>query len=77
PVHCLPNEILGDIFTLVPTRDEIECIPNALAVSSVCRRWRGVALSRSSLWNTIIFGPKASKKFHELCHSRSGERELH
>lgn len=60
----VPAELLLHIFAfcvfayspsaVVDTR----CQHPAVILSHVCRRWRGLALSTSSLWPTIIFGRK-------------------
>ncbi|KAI0258874.1 hypothetical protein BC834DRAFT_670818 [Gloeopeniophorella convolvens] len=56
PVSLLPTELLARIFHLL--RDSKKYgknarLPRAVAVSHVCRHWREVALSDSSLWSAI------------------------
>jgi len=75
-INCLPDEILSDIFTLIPVHREEEHINNAVVVSSVCRRWRDVATTSSSLWNTLSLGSNIHRNLTELCLLRSGHRGL-
>ncbi|ESK91836.1 hypothetical protein Moror_10562 [Moniliophthora roreri MCA 2997] len=66
PVHRLPPEILGNIFTMFNDLPEEErwlqssVTAPALAVSRTCGRWRDIALSIPSVWSSIAirFVPK-------------------
>ncbi|TBU33996.1 hypothetical protein BD311DRAFT_784411 [Dichomitus squalens] len=65
PIDQLPNEILSDIFALVPreaadTSDIASFrffhtvdVRDAVPLTAVCRRWRQVAHATPSLWSTI------------------------
>ncbi|KAJ8469951.1 hypothetical protein ONZ45_g16719 [Pleurotus djamor] len=68
PIGSLPIEILSHIFALscfgeTSERDEhplgfdTQSITIPLVLSTVCRRWRQVALSTSSLWTTLCVTP--------------------
>ncbi|KAL0069611.1 hypothetical protein AAF712_003269 [Marasmius tenuissimus] len=55
PVHCMPPEILVEIFKL-SCRKEVfgtKGIPRAMVLSRVCARWNQVALSVPQLWASI------------------------
>jgi len=54
PIHCLPNDVLSDLFALI-TLSSFEWIENdpSVQLSQVCRRWREVALSTPALWTRI------------------------
>ncbi|EEB92811.1 hypothetical protein MPER_08625, partial [Moniliophthora perniciosa FA553] len=64
PVHRLPPEILGKIFTMFNDLPEEERwleptdTAPALAVSRTCRRWRDIALSLPSIWSSIAIAFK-------------------
>ncbi|KAH7912185.1 hypothetical protein BJ138DRAFT_1148952 [Hygrophoropsis aurantiaca] len=56
PVHRVPHEILGEIFT--------QCLPtipyptpmsqsSPMVLTNICRRWRAVAVSTPRLWSSI------------------------
>ncbi|KAK1221098.1 hypothetical protein PQX77_016145 [Marasmius sp. AFHP31] len=50
PVHRLPTEILTNVFS-----ELCLCHPRSvLRLSSVCGRWRELALSTPSLWTTLV-----------------------
>ncbi|KAL1737795.1 hypothetical protein HDZ31DRAFT_78878, partial [Schizophyllum fasciatum] len=55
PIQNLPIEILEDIFRLCvyDTRGPISMSRNRLAVASVCRKWRQIAIDDMTLWNAI------------------------
>ncbi|KDQ55461.1 hypothetical protein JAAARDRAFT_195834 [Jaapia argillacea MUCL 33604] len=58
-LNGLPNELLGQIFEeccSIPS-DSFDC-PSPIAISLVSRRWRGIALSMSSLWTDIVLRPR-------------------
>ncbi|KAG2738844.1 hypothetical protein P692DRAFT_20757495, partial [Suillus brevipes Sb2] len=48
PVHRLPTEILSEIFLLCFPQDQPGLAP--LLLSTVCRRWREVAVGFPKLW---------------------------
>lgn len=61
-VDRLPPEILGHIFSLVPSSlpthgftapSSARHTYDLLPLTQVCRRWRAIALDASSLWSTI------------------------
>jgi hypothetical protein len=60
PVLTLPNEVVSEIFlhTLCPSSpDHGYGVPSSLKapmlLGRICRKWREIALSTPSLWNTI------------------------
>uniref|UniRef100_A0A0W0F760 F-box domain-containing protein n=1 Tax=Moniliophthora roreri TaxID=221103 RepID=A0A0W0F760_MONRR len=58
PVHRLPPEILGDIFTILidlPAKERWLSSKThpALAVSRTCGRWRDIAIATPSVWSTV------------------------
>jgi len=53
PISSLPNEILGEIFRYMKDSYRVDNIPDVVVVSHVTRRWRNVAISNPSLWDTI------------------------
>ena len=57
-VHHLPNEILAHIFTLgrrgFSTHDRAS-VAFLSTVTAICKRWRDIGLSYSSLWTSIAF----------------------
>ena len=62
PVHGLPPDVLGDIFTVTvhsinPLDDYYQRSPvrsYATSISHVCSYWRAVALQRPLLWSPIV-----------------------
>ncbi|KAJ7498026.1 hypothetical protein B0H11DRAFT_1627029, partial [Mycena galericulata] len=53
PVFTLPNEIVSEIFTRVlPVYPRCPAVLPTL-LSSVCRKWREIALSTPNLWRAI------------------------
>ncbi|KAG1731333.1 uncharacterized protein EDB91DRAFT_1154571 [Suillus paluster] len=58
PITTLPADIILHIFKMGISDDDCqEKIDFAVLVSHVCRAWRNVALSCSSLWANIIITP--------------------
>ncbi|KAI6033316.1 hypothetical protein EDC04DRAFT_2706424 [Pisolithus marmoratus] len=58
PISCLPSDVLGIIFdesrrALSPWAGIRRPLPIEVQLSHVCRKWRQVALSTPSLWNTL------------------------
>lgn len=58
PISCLPSDVLEIIFDesrrlLFPWAGFRRPLPIEVQLSHVCRRWRQVALSTPSLWNTL------------------------
>ncbi|KAI3621709.1 hypothetical protein WG66_016713 [Moniliophthora roreri] len=79
PVHCLPPEILGDIFTILndlPARERWLSSKShpALAVSGTCGRWRDIAISTSSVWSSIAI--RFGNTYHWINESYSGLHSL-
>lgn len=64
PINQLPPEVLGYIFSFIPTPRKHPILDTAttnvqdviplLPALSVCRRWREVAHGASFLWSTVI-----------------------
>ncbi|KAJ7479514.1 hypothetical protein FB451DRAFT_1395100 [Mycena latifolia] len=72
--HRLPAKILGRIFEhFVMHRTELDSRGNALLLCSVSKRWRSVAFSTPSLWNSLelIVRPGWNPAFDSTCISRS------
>ncbi|KAG2131620.1 uncharacterized protein EDB93DRAFT_1311537 [Suillus bovinus] len=64
PINKLPLETLHDIFKLgVSCRNSQKRIDFAVLVSHVCRKWRNVAISSSSLWTDITI---TSDNMHDV-----------
>ena len=89
PANKLPPELLRAIF--LHLRPDIYCdwtrsstLPYAdlCAISRVCRRWRGVAISAPELWTCIILADSPDESemdetpMARLCMLRSGARPL-
>ncbi|KAK7029657.1 hypothetical protein VNI00_014355 [Paramarasmius palmivorus] len=55
PVHRMPPEILAQVFSVVCWQNAVEpnCMPPAIQLSFVCKRWRDIALSLPSLWASL------------------------
>lgn len=73
PVHSVPNEVIIAIFRLLqqPASHRVN-IGNAdlLSVSTVCRRWRNVALEYPALWTEIsLYNPVLATLFLERSRS--------
>ncbi|KAH7920515.1 hypothetical protein BV22DRAFT_799213 [Leucogyrophana mollusca] len=84
PVESLPNELLSAIFTLA-THDSHD-IPHAVSfpivLSHVCKHWRQVSFSTSSLWTAILLthpGKKSqlSRAVDWLARSRNRPLQIH
>lgn len=92
PVQSLPDDVLAIIFEMVYQhrfpycrRYEGHMRQSPITLTHVCRRWRGVALSLSSLWNclhiftNVIDSDLRSAKKSEVLKAlllRSGQRKL-
>ncbi|KAI0264872.1 hypothetical protein BC834DRAFT_237067 [Gloeopeniophorella convolvens] len=67
PVSLLPTELLARIFHLLRDSrdyDKDARLPLSVAVTHVCRHWREVALSDSSLWSALRnSAPRCSQKW--------------
>ena len=88
PIQVLPDEVLGVMFE-VASRPESEPskssyiswdserrVPLPIILASVSRRWRHVALSRSSLWTNIYLTPWQPRMWTELALSRADSQLL-
>lgn len=75
PVTRLPVNVISKIFqqsVIVPWLDiawnitECACDKTPLAIASVCRQWRNVALSTPWLWSTLslLLRPQSHQKLH-------------
>ncbi|KAK7043000.1 hypothetical protein VNI00_008738 [Paramarasmius palmivorus] len=55
PIHRLPQELLTLIFESICDMNELHPsrAPSAMVLSSVCGRWRELAMSTPSLWSSI------------------------
>ncbi|THV06939.1 hypothetical protein K435DRAFT_644221, partial [Dendrothele bispora CBS 962.96] len=58
PVHRVPNEVLGHIFsycceTLFPVDDSLASWRHRNGFLSVCSRWREVGLTTPQIWSVI------------------------
>ncbi|KDQ20746.1 hypothetical protein BOTBODRAFT_50809 [Botryobasidium botryosum FD-172 SS1] len=77
PINRLPDEILLYIFKLIPVQQDQYRVSGTLLASSVCGRWRALALGTGSLWATLEFPTRAhTHQIAELCLSRSLESGL-
>ncbi|KAJ7747325.1 hypothetical protein B0H16DRAFT_1851426 [Mycena metata] len=65
-MHCLPRMPVDEYSWPSPSRAP-------LLVASVCRRWRRVALSTPTLWNSFPLGEEFSLRLFRLWMERSGE----
>ena len=54
PIHCLPQELLSDIFLLCDHTSDTSPTSFAWTVAHVCSRWRQTAFNTPRLWSTII-----------------------
>ncbi|KDQ19248.1 hypothetical protein BOTBODRAFT_27833 [Botryobasidium botryosum FD-172 SS1] len=84
PINRLPPECISQIFIMganpePPDKDDPDAYephwypekPFCLTVSTVCRRWRDVALHTPRLWSCIEFLDVAPFKYSELMLERS------
>jgi len=77
PCSTLPHELLALIFTYAKQKKRVaHRIPIEVAVSHVCRFWRGVALGTPVLWNRIDIYSKRSKAWVHPYLERSFQRPL-
>ncbi|KDQ15446.1 hypothetical protein BOTBODRAFT_145180 [Botryobasidium botryosum FD-172 SS1] len=79
PMNRLPNEILSCIFVLTQEprgRWGSACAPQAIILSSICRRWREIATCTGALWDMFVLRNLSSYRIGELCTARSGGRDL-
>ncbi|KZT06866.1 uncharacterized protein LAESUDRAFT_140293 [Laetiporus sulphureus 93-53] len=92
PLHNIPTELLEHIFLLgcqltcceecdtTPARlkgKECTCnLPFQFLVSSVCRRWRVVALHRSALWQRLYVSSSMQRELLLEFMSRAGSCSL-
>ncbi|THV07222.1 hypothetical protein K435DRAFT_833591 [Dendrothele bispora CBS 962.96] len=85
PIRRLPLEILSLVFLhCLPDQEFVEPRPldAPLLLTHVCRVWRDLALSMSSLWSSISVradkeGCYPRKKLLEIWLQRSGSKPLH
>jgi len=54
PIHCLPQELLSNIFLLYDRTSDTSPTSFAWTVAHVCSRWRQTAFNTPRLWSTII-----------------------
>ena len=84
PMQRLPSELINEIFSLtLPGIPSFKPAESPLLLTTVCSTWRELAISQSSLWDTIYLpSPNQgilSSGFIQLCHlwlKRSGNRSL-
>ncbi|KAF8315427.1 hypothetical protein DL93DRAFT_2166792 [Clavulina sp. PMI_390] len=73
-VNMLPAEVLQRIFLI--SHNDVETASwrpsHARTISSVCRRWRAVALTQSELWTTILLD--GAEPTMRLTVERAGNR---
>jgi hypothetical protein len=70
PVRRCPDEILGVIFELTMPYSHGQIMRQSVRLSSVCQRWRSVALDTPRLWSDIVFDlskPSESQRFLRAC----------
>jgi F-box/TPR repeat protein Pof3 len=65
PIAGIPVELLLMVFDLV-------CRP--VTVSLVCRRWREIALSRPTLWHSLVLAESSKKALHKVQEWRRRSR---
>ncbi|KAJ6459251.1 hypothetical protein C8R45DRAFT_843483, partial [Mycena sanguinolenta] len=65
PLRRMPAEILGEIFswTLPSIHDVFDTDDSPWILTYVCRRWRAVAVSKSSLWSLITIDFSSENKY--------------
>ncbi|KAE9409779.1 hypothetical protein BT96DRAFT_806663, partial [Gymnopus androsaceus JB14] len=74
PIHCLPNELLTEIFTFACVIEglDIDSIQSAnkqtFDIATVCCRWRCLAISCSELWSNIELGLPVAESELEVQH---------
>ncbi|KDQ16780.1 hypothetical protein BOTBODRAFT_240291 [Botryobasidium botryosum FD-172 SS1] len=73
PIHCLPDEILASIFCCVESPYYVLHVRDLLAFSSVCYRWRSIALECPRLWTRL---EPLQRQLFELFLSRSKQALL-
>lgn len=75
PIHRLPFELLSAIFTtcMPGERSFVDCHAIPLLLGQICRHWRHVALSTTSLWRYIhvVLGRGKSAAWVPVWLSRS------
>lgn len=89
PVDILPSEILSDIFsTLVQSwlhahfvgDESFGPINYPILLSSICIRWRQVAITTPSLWSYLDFDieryPSINLRYLNFCYERSASAPL-
>ncbi|KDQ19251.1 hypothetical protein BOTBODRAFT_184322 [Botryobasidium botryosum FD-172 SS1] len=89
PINRLPSECISQILTMActpePVRKEDSILrrpqrpekPFYLIFSSVCRRWRNVALDMPPVWASTEFSDAPSFKYSKLMLERSRGRPLY
>ncbi|KDQ19235.1 hypothetical protein BOTBODRAFT_184314 [Botryobasidium botryosum FD-172 SS1] len=89
PINRLPSECISQILTMAcgpePVHKEDSNSrhprrpgkPFCLALSSVCRRWRNIALDTPRAWASIQLSDAPPFKYSELMLERSRGRPLH
>ncbi|KAJ7260360.1 hypothetical protein B0H12DRAFT_959143, partial [Mycena haematopus] len=51
PLRRMPSEVLGEIFSwTLPLRSALDITDSPWVLTHVSRRWRAIAVSKSSLW---------------------------
>lgn len=56
PIHWIPNEILGEIFShCIPLNHHFSRFNAPLIFLQVCTLWRDVTISTRSFWSTVAF----------------------
>ncbi|KAL0956034.1 hypothetical protein HGRIS_002207 [Hohenbuehelia grisea] len=78
PIRRLPDELLREIFQWCWAAEPINILKPPWTLSMVCRRWRFIALSTSTLWNSIILPPtfKGMNTLLSILIQRSGVAPL-
>lgn len=69
PVMALPVEVLQTIFAFA-IRDD-SALNLRLALSLVCRRWRGASVALKSLWSTIVLDGQSNADKYGLFAARA------
>ncbi|TRM56596.1 hypothetical protein BD626DRAFT_518921 [Schizophyllum amplum] len=81
PVHCLPPELLADIFLYLPSRENMcdELVRLEYGIARVCTTWRHVALGTPMLWTCIDIQSKNidPEQYLRQYLPRSHNRPLH
>ncbi|GJE89624.1 hypothetical protein PsYK624_057280 [Phanerochaete sordida] len=77
-IHCLPVELIADIFARVGVhRPALRTSLEILTASHVCRRWRDITLQSPQLWTHLDLRPGRKPEYHRMLIERSQNCSLY